>query len=99
MSAIMSQSGEEGVNDHVKDGKLSIAKWRKWENSKTKASAKQQRSTEILNQLTKKPQTKEDGEVQQLKSKIQELEQENKKLKETVVGGAAVVGYDNIVIY
>ncbi|RXM35871.1 BEN domain-containing protein 5 [Acipenser ruthenus] len=92
MSAIMSQSGEEGVNDHVKDGKLSIVKWRKWENSKTKASAKQQRSTEILNQLTKKPQTnKEDGEVQQLKSKIQELEQENKKLKEMVVGAIPVI--------
>lgn len=61
------------------------------QNSKTKASAKQQRSTEILNQLTKKPQTKEDGEVQQLKSKIQELEQENKKLKETVVGAIPVI--------
>ncbi|MGH0179012.1 UNVERIFIED_CONTAM: hypothetical protein FKN15_003272 [Acipenser sinensis] len=61
------------------------------QNSKTKASAKQQRPTEILNQLTKKPQTKEDGEVQQLKSKIQELEQENKKLKETVVGAIPVI--------
>ncbi|RXM32709.1 hypothetical protein EOD39_6016 [Acipenser ruthenus] len=61
-------------------------------NSKTKASAKQQRSTEILSQLTKKPQTnKEDGEVQQLKSKIQELEQENKKLKETVVEAIPVI--------